>query len=102
MLHVTMDPGAKSWAHSVPRDHTCQIYVRRGQLTIVPTEEGLYDGEEDQMPQVFIRSTFFACNTSSRRFGLLLLFVRCFSYTLLVELVCLTEGRGGGLFSIVL
>lgn len=52
MLHVTMKPGAESWAHSVPWGHRCLIYVRRGDLTLVPTEEGYYEGEEDRGPQV--------------------------------------------------
>eukprot|EP00904_Undaria_pinnatifida_P007578 jgi/Undpi1/3950/HiC_scaffold_16.g07318.m1 len=51
MLHVMMKPGAESWAHQVPWGHQCLIYVRRGELTLVPTEEGYYEGEEDRGPQ---------------------------------------------------
>ncbi|CAM9849327.1 unnamed protein product [Ascophyllum nodosum] len=52
MLHVTMKPGAETWAHRVPWGHRCMIYVRHGELTLVPTVEGYYEGEEDREPQV--------------------------------------------------
>lgn len=52
MLHVKMEVGAESWAHHVPWGHNCLIYVRRGELTVVPTEEGYYEGDEDREPQV--------------------------------------------------
>lgn len=52
MLHVKMKVGAESWAHHVPWGHNCLIYVRRGELTVVPTVEGYYEGDEDREPQV--------------------------------------------------
>lgn len=52
MLHVTMKPRAETWAHRVPWGHRCMIYVRYGELTLVPTVEGYYAGEEDREPQV--------------------------------------------------
>lgn len=52
MLHVKMQPGAEPWEYPVPEGHQCFIYVRRGDLTIIPTEEGYFEGEEDRGPQV--------------------------------------------------
>ncbi|CAM9518461.1 unnamed protein product [Pylaiella littoralis] len=52
MLHVKMEVGAEPWAHHVPWGHNCLVYVRRGELTVVPTEEGYYEGDEDREPQV--------------------------------------------------
>ncbi|CAM9892698.1 unnamed protein product [Ectocarpus fasciculatus] len=57
MLHVKMKVGAEPWAHHVPWGHHCLIYVRRGDLTIVPTEEGYYEGDEDREPQLVSTAT---------------------------------------------
>ncbi|CAN0070547.1 unnamed protein product, partial [Sphacelaria rigidula] len=51
MLHVKMKPGATGWDYPIPQGNQCMIYVRRGDLTIVPTVEGYYEGEEDRGPQ---------------------------------------------------
>ncbi|CAM9222225.1 unnamed protein product [Scytosiphon promiscuus] len=52
MLHVKMKVGAEPWTHNVPWGHNCLLYVRRGELTVVPTVEGYYEGDEDREPQV--------------------------------------------------
>ncbi|CAB1116796.1 unnamed protein product [Ectocarpus sp. CCAP 1310/34] len=57
MLHVKMKVGAEPWAHHVPWGHHCLIYVRRGDLTVVPTEEGYYEGDEDREPQLVPTAT---------------------------------------------
>ena len=61
MLHVKMEVGAESWAHQVPWGHNCLIYVRRGELTVVPTEEGYYEGDEDREPQVRYAARALVC-----------------------------------------
>ena len=70
MLHVKMEVGAESWAHQVPWGHNCLIYVRRGELTVVPTEEGYYEGDEDREPQVRYAARARVCVTcvASSRF----------------------------------
>lgn len=52
MLHVKMDVGAKPWEFPVAEENQAFIYVRQGDLTLVPTEEGYFEGEEDRGPQV--------------------------------------------------